>query len=108
MEAINNQSFETNKEINKNLTHSQEYDFKINDDNYKLTINVYSNQTIHFYIKQTNKITIYYYEKEYTYDEITKTLILIKDYYNDIMKVFNFYNTAITKKKILLKEEKNN
>ena len=58
MEAINAPNFDTNQEIKKNVTDSKEYDFKINDDNYKLKIEVYSNQTIHFYIKQINKIAI--------------------------------------------------
>ena len=64
MEAINAPNFD--REIKKNLTDSKEYDFKINENNYKLKIDVYSNKTIHFYIKPTNKISIYYYEKEYT------------------------------------------
>ena len=106
MQAINDPNFETNIEIKKNVIDSKEYDFKINDDNYKLKIDVYSNQTIHFYIKPTNKIAIYYYEKEYTLDEIINTLLLVKNIYSDITKVFTFYNTAITKQKVLLKEEK--
>ena len=92
--------------INKISNHSKEYDLQINDDNFKLKIDVYSNQKINFHIKQTNKISKYYYENEYTYDEITKALKLLKEHYTDIIKVFNFYNTAITMKKVLLKEEK--
>ena len=52
--------------------------------NYKLKIDVYSDQTIHFYIKPTNKISIYYYEKEYTLDEIINMLLLVKNIYSDI------------------------
>ena len=33
MEAINAPSFDINQEIKKTLTHSQEYEFHINDDN---------------------------------------------------------------------------
>ena len=106
MESINAPNCDTNQQIQKTVTESKEYEFQINEDNYKLKIDVYSNQTIHFYIKQTNKISIYYYEKEYTYDEITKILLLVKDYYNDISKVFKFYDMAIIKKKVILKEEK--
>jgi hypothetical protein len=69
---------------------SKEYEFQINNDIYKLKIDVNSNQTINFYVKQTNKIAKYYYEKEYTFDEIINALKLLKEFYNDIEKVFVF------------------
>ena len=99
MEATNNANFATNNEAsNKKATQSREYDFQIKDDNYKLIIDIYSNEAIRFHVKQTNRIVIEYYEKEYTYDEITNALKLVKNHYDNINKVFNFYNTAIKKK----------
>ena len=109
MEATNNANFTTNNETsNKKATQSREYDFQIKDDNYKLIIDIYSNEAIRFHVKQTNRIVIEYYEKEYTYDEITNTLKLVKNHYDNINKVFNFYNTAIEKKKVILIEQKEN
>ena len=106
MEAENKPNFDNIDENVRQLVQSKEYEFQINTDKYSLKIDTYSNQTIRFYIKQTNIITIYYYEKNYTYDDITKALKLLKDYYNDIEKIFKFYDTAITKKKVNLKEDK--
>ena len=106
MEAENIPIFDNINKDGRQLFHTKEYEFQINADRYTLKIDSYSNQTMNFYIKQTNSITIYYYEKDYTYDDITKVLKLLKDYYNDIKKIFKFYDTAITKKKVILKEDK--
>ena len=100
MEATNNANFASNNEAsNKKTTLSRDFYFQIKDDKYKLTIDIYSDEAIRFHVKQTNRIVIEYYEKEYTYDEITNALKLVKNHYDNINKVFNFYNTAIEKKK---------
>ena len=106
MEAKNIPIFDNIYEDGRQLIQTKEYEFQINTDKYTLKIDAYSNQTISFYIKQTNNITIYSYERNYTYDDITKELKLLKDYYNDIAKIFKFYDTAKTMKKLILKEDK--
>ena len=106
MEAENNPNFDNIARDAKNVIQTKEYEVQINADNFTLRIDIYSNQAIHFNLKQTNKLSIYYYEKYYTYDDLTKTLKLLKDNYNDVSKVFKFYDTSITKKKVNLKEEK--
>ena len=105
MEAQNEPMFYTIDEDSKTLLQTKEYQYQINSDTYTLRINAYSDQTIQFYLKQTNKIPIYYYEKNFTYDQIINTLKLIKELYNDITKVFSFYDISITKKKIILKKD---
>jgi len=87
-------------------TQSKEYYFQIAEDSYKLKIEIFSDQTMHFCINQINKIQTYYYEKEFTYEKIIKTLKLLREFYKDIEKIFKFYDTAITKKKVLLQEDK--
>ena len=106
MKAKNIPIFYNIEESGKQLVQTKEYEFQINTDKYTLKIDAYSNQTMSFYIKQTNNITIYYYERNYTYDDITKALKLLKDYYKDIAKIFKLYDTAITMKKVILKEDK--
>ena len=108
MEAENIVNFDNIDESGRKLLQTKEYEFQIKIDKYILKIDTYSNQTMYFYIKQTNNITIYYYERKFTYDKITKELKLLKDYYNDITKIFEFYDTAITMKKVTLKEDKEN
>ena len=106
MEAINNPNFHAIDAGSKQVIQSNEYDFQINEENYKLKIEALSNQTIHFYLKQTNKLPIYYYEKNFAYEEILQSLVLTKSLYNDIAKIFKFCDISITKKKMNLKEEK--
>ena len=105
MEAQNDIKFDNIDEESKKLIQTKEYNYQIKADTFKLKIDAYSNQTIHFYLKQTNKISIYYYEKNFTYDQILNTLNLSKKINDDIIKVFAFYNMAITKKKVILKED---
>ena len=105
MEAQNEPNFDNIDEAGKNIIQTKEYDYQINADTYALRITAYSDQTIHFYLKQTNKMSIYYYEKIFTYDQIINTLKLLKEINDDITKVFAFYDMAITKKKVILKED---
>ena len=104
MEAQNKPKFDNIDEMSKNIIQTKEYDYQINADTYVLKITAYSDQTIHFYLKQTNKMSIYYYEKIFTYEQIINTLKVLKELYNDITKVFGFYDMAITKKIVILKE----
>ena len=105
MEAQNDIKFNNIDEESKKLIQTKEYDYQINEDTYALRITAYSDQTMHFYLKQTNKMPVYYYEKNFTYDQIINTLKLLKELRKDIIKVFAFYDTAITKKKVILKED---
>ena len=83
----------------------KEYEMDIEQDTYKLQITTYSDQTIYFNIRQTNIISTNYYEKEHTYGEIIDILILMKNHYDDITKILNFIDKAITRKDIILNKE---
>ena len=68
MEAQIDLMFNNIDEESKSLIQTKEYEYQIKSDTYTLRINVYSNQKTQFYLKQTNRISIYYYEKNLTYD----------------------------------------
>ena len=105
METTNTPNFESNPELDKNVIQSKEYEFKIKENKFKVIIDIYSNQTIHFYAIQLNKLSMYYYEKEFTYDEIIRNLILVKDLYKDISSVLDFYNKSIRNEQVILMEK---
>ena len=77
MEALNEPKFDNIDEGGKNIIQTKEYDYQINADTYALRITAYSDQTMHFYLKQTNKMSAYYYEKNFTYDQIINRFNLL-------------------------------
>ena len=77
MEAQNEPKFDNIDEAGKNIIQTKEYDYQINADTYALRITAYSDQTMHFYLKQTNKMSIYYYENIFTYDQIINRFNLL-------------------------------
>ena len=81
------------------------YKLKLEDDIYELEID--SNEKIYFKAKQENKLTSINYIQNFGYEEIIKKLSLSKEYYNNINKVFEFFDTALTKDKVYLKMTKN-
>ena len=84
---------------------SKKYELKCDDDIYLLIIET-SDDTISFQIKNQNKISFYNYKSIFNYDEITKKFLLLKDYYIDLQKVFEFFDMALTKEKIKLEYNK--
>lgn len=101
--VIDNEN-ELDKEIQ--IKEVKKYNMKLNYDSFLLTIKICSNETINFYLKQNNKKSFSKYIHEYKYDEIIQALSLSKDVYNDITKVFKYYDDAIMKSEIELTKEK--
>jgi hypothetical protein len=86
-----------NKEPSQN-----NYELKINNDTYSITIETINDKKIHFKVLQTNNMSFYYYEETYEYEKISKILFLEKTYYDNIDKVFNFCDKAMKKNKVSL------
>lgn len=86
---------------NKTLE-SREYELIMNNDTYSLKIELLPNEKISFKIRQINNLSLYYYYNEYGYDELMKNLIIPAQNYDNIEKVFKFYDTALLKNKISL------
>ena len=85
------------------LNEIKEYELKINNDTFKLTLEYSSEERIFMQIRQTNNLSFYLYKNDYNYEEITKSLSLLKDHYDDISKVIKFIDTAMTKNKFKLR-----
>ena len=78
------------------------YELTLDNDTYLLTMTTMPEDKINYKIRQTNNICFYFYENTFKYAEIAKILLLEKNYYDCINKVFKFYDTAINKNKVSL------
>ena len=94
------------KEFNDNeedeLFKCKEYELLLNREKIKLTMKINPEEVILFKVKNKNNL----YLKEYKYNELIKTFLLVKDYYNNINKVFNFLDISFSRKKISLLDDK--
>ncbi len=94
------------KEFNANeedeLFKCKEYELLLNREKIKLTMKINPEEVILFKVKNKNNL----YLKEYKYNELIKTFLLVKDYYNNINKVFNFLDISFSRKKISLLDDK--
>lgn len=91
---------EQEKRINNELKKS--YEINCNNDTYLLIIEKISEKKIKFKIRQINNISFLYYENIFSYEEITKILLLEKNYYDNIDKIFKFYENSIKRQKVSL------
>lgn len=78
------------------------YELTLNNDSYLLTMQTKPDEQIKFKVRQINNISFNYYENTFEYEKIAKILLLAKNYYDNINKVFKFYDTAINKNKVSL------
>jgi len=103
---INNDTCISLQSENCEVVENKEYELNLDKDTYLLKMDLYSNQKIYFAIRQANNISFYYFYKEYTYEELIANLFLPAQHYDNIKKVFSFYDTAIIKNTVTLIQEK--
>ena len=106
MEVMDIPSIKENDRLHK-LIESKNYELKLNLDIYSISMELLSDKIICFKAKKKNNPTMSNYSKDYKYEELIKKLILPKDYYDSIDKIFKFYDLSLQKKKVFLKEDKN-
>lgn len=61
-----------------------------------------SKEKMTFEIRQINNISYNKYYEEYDYQTLIKELVLLAQHFDQIEKIYKFYNSAIEKKKVLL------
>ena len=88
------------------LKETKEYELNFNKDTFLLTIELLSNEKISFKIRQINNISFIYFYKEYSFNDLNKYLLLPIQHYDDISKIFKFYDTAVLKNKVTLLQDK--
>ena len=103
------QPLTTEKELSENeqdeLFKYKEYELKINNEKFIFSLKINPEDKILFQAKNINNLLLKF-EKEYSYKELIKTFLLIKDYYNNINKIFTFLDISLTKNKISLLYDK--
>ena len=85
----------------------KQYEIECDENIYSLLLEIKSNDIIYFKLRKANILSFHQYMNKYSYNEITKLLLLQKEYYNDLNKVFDFINLSIENKKIILKRNNN-
>ena len=94
---------------NMYLLESKTYKLLANDNSpYELKMSSYNTQILILKMRQLDKISIINYEKRFDYEEITKILLLEKNYYTDIQKIFTFCDKALNDKKVTIYPELEN
>ncbi len=84
------------------LLDSKRYELKIKDYIYSLLIERSSDDYIHFQLRKSNNISLYYYINKYKYNDIIKILSLQNEYQKDSSKVFQLFDSAVKNEKIKL------
>ena len=94
------------QEKEKGLIPGKEYELNLEKDTYLLKIDIISKERISFNIRQINNISYYYFYQEYDYQTLIKELVLPAQHYDNIEKIYKFYDTSIEKKKVVLNYDK--
>ena len=94
------------KEIQSEL--NKTYELMLNKDIYLLNIKIYTNEKICFNLNIKNKKYFIKYKNEYKYDEIIKLLLLQNELYENLYKIFKYFDTQFSQNKIILLKNNNN
>ena len=94
------------QEKEKDSIPGKEYELNLEKDTYLLKIDIISKERISFNIRQINNISYYYFYQEYDYQTLIKELVLPAQHYDNIEKIYKFYDTSIEKKKVVLNYDK--
>ena len=87
---------------------TRNYKLTLDKENFSLLIETDTNGSICFKVKQLDNISLSYFTKSYSYEDIIHKLVLFKDYYDSLSKVLTFIDTSIAQNKMILKKDKDN
>ena len=90
------------------LNNINQYDLKINNDLYKLKIDISSKGKIIFELRQLNYISFDYYSSTFKYEDILNQLNLDKTKYDNINKILELFDLSIKNKNFKITKKDNN
>ena len=96
------ETIEINTEGNIEMIKNKNYNLKLNDATYVLTMISYSNNTISFKAKKNDDLSFLSFSNLYKYEELIKILSISKQSYENITTIFNYLNVSFIKKQISL------
>ena len=85
------------------------YELKLDNETYKLIIEIVSKDIILFKIRQTNFISFTFYSNKYNYESLIKHIKIEKNKYNDLTQVLELFDTLIQNDSVfIIKNNKRN
>ena len=92
--------------LDSELLDNKEYKLQLNNNNYILYVEIYSEEAILLKIVQTDVISNWEYKKLFKYENIIKELYSLKEIYHNIKDVFQFLDETLMKGRFKLIENK--
>ena len=86
----------------KSINNSKKYELKLEDIAYSLEIQQYSEDKLSFKLTKSDNLSLYYYYKEFNYNDILNCLSLNKEQYENLSKIISFFDQVITNKELNL------
>ena len=88
------------------IEETKEYELNLDKDIYKLEMESYKDQKMIFKIRQSNNISFCYYHNTFEYNYLIKEFILPAQHYENITKLYKFFDSAFSKNKFILSQDK--
>ena len=82
------------------------YDLKFDSDIYLVTVEINSNEKITFRVFKKKYISYYFYEMDYKYESLIKKLLIPRENYNNLFKIYKYLDECFSSKKISIIHEK--
>ena len=91
---------------NNCLNETKTYELKFDSDIYLITLEIHKNEKITFKIFKKNYISYCFFEMDYKYEDLIKKIILPKENYNNIFKIYKYLDECFSSNKISIIHEK--
>lgn len=86
----------------KSINASQKYELKLEDIIYSLEVQLNSEDKLSFKLTKSDNLSLYYYFKEFNYNDILNLLPLNKEQFDNLSKIFSFFDKVVTNKELNL------
>ena len=103
---INAENITPDQKEQNGLIETKNYKLNLDNDTFLLTIETFSNDNIEFKVKQINELSISYFYKKYSFEEILQKLYLYKEFNKNISNILKFIDASISQNKMILIKDK--
>ena len=103
---INAENITPGQKEQNGLIETKNYKLNLDNDTFLLTIETFPNENIDFKVKQINELSISYFYKKYSFEEILQKLYLYKEFNKNISNILKFIDASISQNKMILIKDK--
>ena len=103
---INAENITPDQKEQNGLIETKNYKLNLDNDTFLLTIETFPNENIEFKVKQINELSISYFYKKYSFEEILQKLYLYKEFNKNISNILKFIDASISQNKMILIKDK--